>query len=232
MALAPLLRTFNLPNSAQGTVQVQLDASGSGDSLQPIAASLNGQFGLAMVNGVVDGAVLDRLFGSVLRAVNLPTNLIGSQGPVVVRCVAARLDASNGIGTFRALALDSSRLRMQGSGTVNFGNDTLNLTLRPQVRVGHTNIDVPVRVGGSLAAPTTSLASNQTQPRSLLGELASSLGLGGRAPSSGDICPAALSLARMGQPGPAPGAMANAPATGPAAQPAGPTNLLNSILGK
>ena len=210
---------------------MQLNASGRGDSLQPIAASLNGQFGLAMVNGVVNGAVLDRLLGSVLRSVDLPANLIGSQGPVVVRCVAARLDASNGIGTFRALALDSSRLRMQGGGTVNFGNDTLNLTLRPQVRVGNTNLDVPVHVGGSLAAPTTSLLSSQTRPQSLLGELANSLGIGGGAPSSADICPAALSLARMGQPGPAPGAMTKAPATGPAA-PSGPTNLLNAILGK
>ncbi len=231
MAVGPLLKAFHLPSSAQGTVQVQINASGQGDSLQPIAASLNGQLGLAMVNGVVDGTVLDGLFGSVLHGVNLPTNLIGSQGPVVVRCMATRLDATNGIGTFRALALDSSRLRMQGSGTVDFANDTLNLTLRPQVRISGANIDVPVHVGGSFSAPTSRVAPGKTGPQSLLGELANSLGLGGSA-SSADICPAALSLARMGQPGPTPPAMSNAPATGSAPLPAGPTNLLNAILGK
>jgi uncharacterized protein involved in outer membrane biogenesis len=232
MAVAPLLKAFNLPSGAQGTVQVQLNASGRGDSLQSIAASLNGQFGLAMVNGEVNGAVLDGLFGSVLHAVNLPANLAGSQGPVAVRCMATRLDATNGIGTFRALALDSIRLRMQGSGTVNLGADTLNLTLRPQVRISGTNVDVPVHVGGTFSAPTTSIAPGRTGPQSLLGELAGSLGLGGGSASSADICPAALSLARMGQPGPAPQAMTRAPAAGPAPLPAGPTNLLNAILGK
>ena len=232
LAAGPLLKAFNLPANAQGTVQVQLAASGQGDSLQPIAASLNGQFGLAMVNGVVDGTVLDGLFGSVLNVVNLPTNMVGSQGPVMVRCMATRLDAINGVGTFRALALDSSRLRMQGSGTVNFGNGTLNLTLRPQVRISGANIDVPVHVGGSLKAPTTSIVPGKASPQSLLGELANSLGLGGSRPSSADICPAALSLARMGQPGPTPQALTNAPAAGPAQIPAGPTNLLNAILGK
>jgi AsmA protein len=232
MAAGPFLQAFNLPSGAQGTVQVQLNASGHGDTFQAIAASLNGQAGLAMVNGVVNGTVLNGLLGNVLRTTDLPPNLIASQGPVVVRCMATRLDATNGIGTFRALALDSNRLRMQGSGTVNFGNDTLNLTLRPRVRVSGTNIDVPVHVGGSFSAPSTSIAPGKTGPQSLLGELANSLGLGGSPASSADICPAALSLARMGQPGPAPQAATKPPAAGPAPVPAGPTNLLNSILGK
>jgi uncharacterized protein involved in outer membrane biogenesis len=232
MAAGPLLKAFNLPASAQGTVQVQLDASGHGDSLQPIMAGVNGQLGLAMVNGVVDGTVLDGLFGSVLRAINLPNNLVGAQGPVAVRCMATRLDATNGVGTFRALALDSNRLRMQGSGTVNFGTDALNLTLRPQVRISGTSFDVPVHVVGSFSAPSTAIAPGKSGPQSLLGELANSLGLGGSAASSADICPAALSLARLGQPGPAPQAPASAPAASPSPLPAGPTNLLNAILGK
>ncbi len=247
LALAPFLRAFSLPNTAQGTLQAQLNASGSGNSLAPIAASLNGQLGLAMVNGVVDGAVLNRLFGTVLHTLNLPANLTGAQGPVAVRCMATRLDASNGTGTFRALALDSSRMKLEGGGTVNFSTETLGLVLRPQMRVGGTTVDVPVQVGGSFAAPTTSVASKSAVQaaaqnaaglaggapslfgqNTLLGQIVGDLGLDNT--SSADICPAALTLARMGQPGPAPAA-ANAPAAAPAA-PAGPTNLLNAILGK
>jgi AsmA protein len=232
MAVGPLLKAFNLPSGAQGTVQLQLDASGRGDTLQAIAASLNGHLGLAMVNGVVDGTVLDGLFGNVLRTINLPTNLIASQGPVLVPCMATRLDAVDGIGNFSALALDSSRLRMQGSGTVDFGNQTLNLILRPQVRISGTNIAVPVHVAGSVFDPTTSIAAGKTGPQSLLGELANSLGLNGSPTSSADTCLAALSLARMGQPGPAPEAPSKAAPAAPAPAPAGPTNLLNAILGK
>jgi AsmA protein len=121
---------------------------------------------------------------------------------------------------------------MQGSGTVNFGTDALNLTLRPQVRISGTSFDVPVHVVGSFSAPSTAIAPGKSGPQSLLGELANSLGLGGSAASSADICPAALSLARLGQPGPAPQAPASAPAASPSPLPAGPTNLLNAILGK
>ena len=45
-------------------------------------------------------------------------------------CFALRLDASNGVGTVSALRLDTSTLGMTGTGTMNFGTETLDLHLR------------------------------------------------------------------------------------------------------
>jgi uncharacterized protein involved in outer membrane biogenesis len=247
LALAPFLKAFGLPGTAEGTVQAQISATGSGDSPHAIAASLGGQLGLAMVNGVVDGSVLNRLFGTMLRTVGLPAELVGGQGPVPVRCAALRVDAANGIGTVRALTLDSSRLLVQGGGSVDFGNDRLGIILRPQMRVGGTDVSIPVEVGGSFTAPTTSLAplravqaAGQTAVglpvslaqqvlgnNSFLGKAASLLGIG----NAGDACPVALSLGRLGQPGPAAPPMRTAP-SGAAAPASGPQNLLNTLLGK
>ncbi len=250
LALSPFLKAFNLPNSAQGTVQAQLSATSTGDSLPAMAAGLNGQLGLAMVNGEVDGSVMDILFGHVLATVGMPSSVVGGQGPVAVRCAAVRMDATNGIGTIKALTLDTSRLLMQGGGTVDFGNETLGVILRPQLQVAGTDVGVPVGVDGSFTAPTTrvaplgaiqeaaksavglpvGLAQQVLGNNSLLGRAASALGIG----NGGDVCQVALNLGRLGQPGPAAPPMPAAPSVGSEIAPAlsGPKNLLNTLFGK
>jgi AsmA protein len=250
LALSPFLNAIGLPSAAEGTLQAGLSASGTGDSLQYLASSVQGQFGMAMVNGTVDGQVLSRLFGAALTALDLPASLVGAQGPVAVRCFGLRVDAEEGIGRISALALDSNRLLLQGGGSLNFGNETLGLILQPQLRVAGNVIGVPVKIGGTFADPTASvaplaavqeaaktavglavsLAEDVPGANTLLGKFVSSTG----SATTGDVCPAALSLARLGKPGPeaaaeptsaSAGANASMPVTGP-------KSLLNALFGK
>jgi hypothetical protein len=110
-----------------------------------------------------------------------------------------------------------------------------------------------VEVGGSFNAPTTSIApagavqaaaqsaagllagtpQQGQEKNSFLGKAASLLGIAIGGSSEGDVCPAALSLGRLGQPGPAAPAMSTAPASGTATPaPSGPKSLLNGLLGQ
>ena len=50
--------------------------NGAGDSLHAIAAELNGTLGLAMVNGQIDNAPLNRVLGPILTSASLPLSLI------------------------------------------------------------------------------------------------------------------------------------------------------------
>jgi AsmA protein len=242
LALAPFMRAFGLPGNAEGTVQVRITATSHGDNLRAMAANLNGQLGLASVNDVVDGTVLDHLFGTVLSSLGLPGNLVGAQGSVTVRCAGLRIDATNGVGTIRTLTLDSSRLLAQGGGSIDFGQEKLDLVVRPQIRARRTDLNVPLRITGSFAQPSYSLASSTAlkaaaqsaaglasgdfKGASILGEAAGMFGLEN---STGDVCPAALSLARLGQPGPAASAPTSSTHTPPTTS---PKNLLNSLLGR
>jgi len=250
LALSPFLKALNLPDTAEGTMQAELSASGIGDSLHDLLGSVTGQLGLAMVNGTIDGQVLSRLFGAILAAVDLPAGLVGAQGPVAVRCFGLRMDANNGIGQIGALTLDSSRLLIQGGGSVNFGDETLAVIIRPHVRVAGDEVGVPVQIGGTFADPTTSvaplaavagaaktavgltvsLAEAVPVGGSLLGGIANRLGIG----PNPDVCPAALALARLGNPGPAaaPETAANSAGTNTPAASSGPKNLLNALVGK
>ncbi|MDE2238345.1 MAG: AsmA family protein [Rhodospirillales bacterium] len=256
LALGPFLHGFGITAPAQGTVQAQLNASARGNTLPDMLATISGQLGLASVNGVVDGSAIGHIFGGALQSVGLPENLIASPGPVSVRCAALRLDSNNGSGTVKALALDSSRLLMQGGGTMNFADESLGLVLKPRLKIQGSNVTVPVQVGGTFLKPSygiapqsavaaaaqaaSGLSSSPLQQtlgaNTLFGQAIGAL-TGSSGSGNADICPAALSLARMGQPGPAPAAppsnSATAPAPATSAQPSNtPRSLLNSLIGQ
>ncbi len=244
--LAPLLTLLGLPNAAGATVQLYADLAGQGNTPRGIAATLDGNLGMATVNGEVDGALLNRLFGGALNAAGLPAGMVDAQGPVSVRCFAARLDAKNGLASLRALTLDSSRMYLTGTGTLDLGAERLNLILRPQVGVGNGSAPVPVAVSGTFRNPHTSVASpgaygataaslarqlGSSNGNTVLGRFAQQLGIAPR-PSNPQSCHGALTLARMGHPGPMPIA-GTAPGT---AQPqgrtpqGGPQNLLQNLF--
>jgi AsmA protein len=225
LAVQSVLAALRMPGYATGRLEVYADLRGAGATPHAIASGLDGSLGLAMVNGTVDDRLLGSTLGNILKEVNL-LDLVGRGGSSQIECFAARLDASHGVGTFRALLLRSSLLTLDGDGSMNLGAETLDLHVRPQGRVGGTGLVVPMRVGGSFHAPSAApdpaatVAANagtvagvlsHTTP---LGAIAGAMG-GQRLLGGGAECGPALAIAR-GQPG-------GAVPAGQAAQPAQPS---------
>ena len=194
LALAPLLAALHQAADATGTVMVDADLHGSGDTVRAVAGTVDGHLGLAMVNGQVDNALLTRAFGKVLSSAHLPAELAGHTD---VRCFALRLDAHQGVATVTAFALDTTRLSVTGTGTINLADEALALQLRPLLRIGGNGVAVPVRVSGTLAAPEAGLdALNGGRVGAVIGALSGA--------GQADSCGPALVLARDGRPGPGP----------------------------
>ncbi len=238
IALAPLLAELGEPPYATGNLEVVADLHGAGESPHAIASSLDGLLGLAVAGGSIDIQRIGGAGARVLQAVNLQKS---SSGASTLRCFALRLDFAHGVGTVRALAIGSALVNVDGSGTVNLGDETLALLLKSRALVAGAAVTVPVKVSGPIAAPQTKVdeigiaQSNAAALGSLFGGSVGSAIGGGEKPVAGDSCPGALALAR-GQaapapepvPEPAPAAAAPAPGTpapAPApAQPAKPPN--------
>ncbi len=202
-----VLRLAGKPSQSPGTIDIRADLSGAGDTVRAVAATLGGHAGLAVVDGQIDNDLLE----SVLRAANIPLEPGGS---TTLRCAALRTDAAGGLLQFGALSLDTSKLALDGGGSVNLADETLDMHVRPQLRLGG-GLSVPLRVRGTLAAPKVSLDP---------GAIASGrvgIVLGGAAPP--DTCGPALALARDGQAGQA--AAAPSPA-----HPLKPADLLRGLL--
>ncbi len=196
--------------TASGTLDLRADLAGTGDTVRAVAATLGGHAGLSLVDAQLDNAVLERLAAGPLRAANL--SLDG--GGTTIRCAALRADAAGGKVDLRALTIDTSKFALDGGGDLSLADETMDLHLRPQLRLGG-GLSVPVRVRGTFAAPKTALDP---------GAIASGrvgIVLGGPAPP--DTCGPALALARDGQAG-APAAAA------PPVKPMKPADLLRGLL--
>ncbi len=210
LALKSLLVLLHQPSYASGNLEVYADLDGTGTNPHAIATSLDGSLGLAMAGGTLDNRLLGSVLGRVMDQLNA-LNLVGRGGTSELRCFGLRLDTQHGVGTLRALALSSSLLTLTGTGSVNLGGETLDLVLRPEARIGGTQVVVPIQVSGPIRAPAVGvdrLGAAESNVGSVAGALlgkGTALGglLGGDKPlggsRGGDVCPAALIAARGGK---------------------------------
>jgi AsmA protein len=210
LAIAPLLGAFQMPAAASGLVQVFANLTASGTTTRALAASVGGAFGIAAVNGVIDGRALAALIRPAVRAARvIPPELLDAAGQIPLRCLALRLDATHGVAAVNALILDTSALLVQGSGSLDFGQESLALTLRPNLYLGETELTVPLTLGGSFSDPHLGKVGSvviNARPGGGQGinGLFQSLVGGHHAPPVSPACAPALLLARNGQPGPEP----------------------------
>ena len=177
------------PDALTGTIDLDVQLRAQGDTPRAMAATLEGHAGIALVDGDVENAALAALFGPALRAANLPLDAAGRSR---VRCFALRTDAAAGQAAIRALALDATRLRLDGDGTINLVDETLDMHLRPTIRLGSTAVAIPIRLTGPFRAPKTAMERGAIAPGRV------GLSIGASAP---DPCPPALQAARDGRAG-------------------------------
>jgi len=221
LALQTLLTAMGKPGYASGTLALRADLRGAGATPHAIAASLDGAVGAAVEKGEIDSRLLGSLLSSLLQQTDL-SKLATKAGMSALNCFALRLDATHGIGTLRALRLDSSTLGMTGSGTLDFGTEGLDLHLRPTAGLAGTTVAVPLIVKGTFADPSVQpdVAGTVTGNAATAAKLALGASTGGLAlvigseldkKLSGDVCAEPLALARFSQ---ASAAGSQTPATG------------------
>ena len=239
LALQPLLTALGKPGYASGTLELRADLHGAGDTPHAVAASMDGAIGAAVEKGQIDSRLLGSLLSSLLQQTDL-SKLATKAGMSALNCFAVRLDASHGIGTLRALRLDSSTLGMTGTGTLDFGTEGLDLHLRPTAGIAGTTIAAPLNVKGTFADPSVQpdVVGTVTGNAATAAKLALGASTGGLAliigsevdkKLSGDVCAEPLALARFSQ-APAAGSQSGSSAPAATAAPTKPANTpLNTL---
>ncbi len=191
LPLKPLMTLLGLPDDDSGAVELAADVAATGASGKALIGSLSGRVAVAATDGELDNRLLVSL-GELLRTTRLPVELLtgAAAGRTRFRCVVVRSDLASGAGALGPLVLDTARLLVQGAGTINLGEATLELRLRPMLRTGGPGIVVPVRVTGSLSRPVVASDVGGIRLGSLLaGE------------RGGDACGPAITAARGARPG-------------------------------
>jgi uncharacterized protein involved in outer membrane biogenesis len=228
LSIQPLLAALDVPDGVHGTMDVRADLHGTGQTAHALAASLDGNAGLALANGEIDSRLLVWLLSRVAPEAGLLD--IADKAPrSALRCVALRADIDHGVADLRALLLDTAPLRLTGGGTIDLGQEVLSLRLQPLARIGGSGLSMPVDVRGGFRAPRAAVDAAGSG-RNLGGIVIGALGADRLIAGAGqtDGCADQLKLARFGDPGPVPAALP-AQETG---KPAAPNlnNLLKQLL--
>lgn len=184
MDAAPLASLLGAPGAASGTVDVDAQLRGAGTDWPAMLRTLDGHLSAAVTDGEIENAAIATLLSPVLRAVNLPPDLAGRSH---LRCLVIRGTAAAGQVAVRTMALDTTKLRLEGEGSMNLLDQTMDLHLRPTVRLGPTTLAVPVRLAGPIRRPTPAADRGVIAPGRF------GIAIGGAAP---DPCPAALAAMR------------------------------------
>ncbi len=168
MRLEQLLPTLGSTGVSSGSVSANVQLSGRGNSIAAIVGSATGSMSLKVVGARISNlldAKLGQNFGKILQLT------IGGDRAIVVHCAAIAFDFNNGLGKTRAILFDTEQTRIDGHGTMNLRDETLDVLLDPtQKNPGFFSLHSAIRVQGALKHPVFALeksAGPRTVARSM-----------------------------------------------------------------
>jgi uncharacterized protein involved in outer membrane biogenesis len=196
----------------RGHGEIAADLRGAGASTRAIAASLDGTFGIALVNGRLEqGTAMDAL-GAMLALLSPNSQRLGA---VDLRCLAFAFGAQQGVAQSSTFFVDSAIGQINGQVSINLRDESLGGRLNSNLRVLGLAVRAPFNLGGTLAAPRIGAAPGAALGQNATGLLTDTLTgriatdpignlLAGRDRNAAADCAEPLRLARFGAEGAAP----------------------------
>ncbi|MEO8040184.1 MAG: hypothetical protein ABI794_15540, partial [Betaproteobacteria bacterium] len=175
-----------------GLFSLDLELRSRAPSLETVMAHANGRIDVAVWPRKMKSGIFD------LWAVNVFVALLPAVDPgaeSLVNCALARFDIKDGKLTDDSILIDTSRMRVSGSGRVDFGTEKLSFRMQPRAKKSQFfSLATPVGVSGTLSDFKIGVATED-----VLGTVARFFGSivtvpleslrGGRPPRDGsDIC--------------------------------------------
>jgi uncharacterized protein involved in outer membrane biogenesis len=138
-----------------GEVNADVSLSATGNSVASLLGSSNGEFKGVINEGSVSKLLLEEMglnIGSVVL-----TKVIGDK-QVKLNCMVTDFAVTKGLMRSRLFVVDTSEARIDIAGTVNLGNEKLDLTLKPDAKSMRViSLRAPIYVGGTFKDPDVSV---------------------------------------------------------------------------
>ncbi|MFA7430860.1 MAG: AsmA family protein [Rhodospirillaceae bacterium] len=137
----------------------QVNLSAAGTSMAGLMGSLDGTVRISVGPGRVNQAVIDWAGGDVLNQLSETLNPMAEKREYAdLVCAAVNLRARRGVIEYdRAIAMETTRMSVVSSGTVDLGAEKIDVAVRPYpkggVGISAGKLAEMVRLQGSLAQP-------------------------------------------------------------------------------
>ena len=155
LQLGKLFPAVDLSKASIGEVNGEFDLAGSGNSVGRMLATSNGRAGLLVANGEISELLMQQIGLHLIEMLQL--KLTGDRR-IKLRCGVADFAVKAGVMQANALILDTDVTTVLGSGSVDLGHETLDLTLAPKTRrFSPVALRGPIYVRGTFSNPKVDL---------------------------------------------------------------------------
>jgi hypothetical protein len=120
------IKTSDKPIS--GVLEARAVLTGTGNSVHATASNADGTFTAVVPSGGMRHSLAEWTGVDVLTALSL--NLSGDNSNTNLRCAVASFDAKQGLLTSRQMVIDTDPVRVEGTGSINMRDETLDLRLQ------------------------------------------------------------------------------------------------------
>ncbi len=139
-----------------GPLNGHVIVSGHGRSLHALAATANGTLTATLAEGVMR-ASLAELAGANLRGLEMLLTKTKKDTPI--RCAAASFQADDGTLVARQLVIDTDRMLISGTGSIQLATEALDLRIQGEPkRMRLMRLSGPLTIQGTLRHPTLVIA--------------------------------------------------------------------------
>jgi len=135
-----------------GILEARAVLTGTGSSVHAAASNANGSFTAVVPSGGMRHSLAEWTGVDVLTALSL--NLSGDNSNTNLRCAVASFDVRQGLLGSRQIIIDTEPVRVDGNGTINLRDETLDLRLQGKPKhFQFVRLRAPITVSGSWQHP-------------------------------------------------------------------------------
>jgi AsmA family protein len=158
-----------------------------GNSIRGMAAAADGEVAVIMGGGQINSLIIEALgldVGEIL-AVLAAGDEEKEKGMVPVQCLVSQFEVHDGVMSTKALVLETSDSTVTGSGSIDLGKETIDLTLLAHPKDASVlTASTPVTIKGTFRDPQIDVVSEELEEKGL-----AALALGVVLPVIGAVLP-------------------------------------------
>ena len=173
--LGNMTQKLGVSDAVSGTLNLNLDLSGQGNSVAAIMAGLNGDSKFLIKDGKMSNRYADMLFGDLRASLKKLFNpMAEKEAYATLNCVINHFEINDGLAESQVLVIDTNRMTVIGDGDINLKTEALDMgvTPKPKEGLGADNVATvnvslsefakPFRLKGTLANPSLGIDSTKT----------------------------------------------------------------------
>ena len=163
--IARMFPTVELNQTSIGEINGDFAFAGKGNSVGRMLATANGKVGLVVANGEISRLMMEKVGLHIWEILEL--KLTGDK-LIKLHCGVANFDVKAGVMHADALVLDTAVTTIIGTGTIDLGQEKLDLTLNQKTKnTSPLALRSPIHVRGNLAKPDVEVDKGRVAARGL-----------------------------------------------------------------